>query len=374
LGAHLDIAPHSDLIASLIYQNEEDQRTFQLFSQRDDIDGYIGEAQYVFRLPRLDFVIGGGHFTANTTTETTFQSGSKLIEESNIGHTNGYIYSHIRFPTQFTWTLGVSIDSLSDESLGGAFNRLNPKFGMIWTPTISTTLRLAAFKTLKRSLLTDQTIEPTQVAGFNQFFDEFGGAEATRYGIGLDHKLSPNLYGGLEASKRDINTPRIFSTGTVGKDLQEVLYRAYLNWTPKPGLAASLGYQLEDFDTKVLGSGTIDTRTHLLPVSLRYFHPSGLFGSLCTTYVKQRADLLGEEQVGNEFVFVENPTTDEFVLLDAIVGYRLPKRFGIFSIEVRNLLDQDFNFQGIGLRTNREEESPPFLPERTILAQIILAF
>jgi hypothetical protein len=41
-----------------------------------------------------------------------------------------------------------------------------------------TTLRAAAFRVLKRTLITDQTLEPTQVAGFNQFFDDANLTEA----------------------------------------------------------------------------------------------------------------------------------------------------------------------------------------------------
>ena len=50
-------------------------------------------------------------------------------------------------------------------------DQFNPKFGVTWNPFTNTTLRAAAFRTLKRTLITDQTLEPTQVAGFNQFFD-----------------------------------------------------------------------------------------------------------------------------------------------------------------------------------------------------------
>ena len=51
-------------------------------------------------------------------------------------------------------------------------NQFNPKFGIIWNPFPGTTVRAAAFRVLKRTLITDQTLEPTQVAGFNQFFDD----------------------------------------------------------------------------------------------------------------------------------------------------------------------------------------------------------
>ena len=44
----------------------------------------------------------------------------------------------------------------------------------------ATTLRAAGSRRLKRTLVTDQTLEPTQVAGFNQFFDD---ADVTEAGV-----------------------------------------------------------------------------------------------------------------------------------------------------------------------------------------------
>ena len=41
-------------------------------------------------------------------------------------------------------------------------------------------LRAAYFRTLKRQLLFQQTIQPTQVAGFNQLYDDFTGTRARR--------------------------------------------------------------------------------------------------------------------------------------------------------------------------------------------------
>jgi hypothetical protein len=68
----------------------------------------------------------------------------------------------------------------------------------------ATTVRAAAFRVLKRTLVTDQTLEPTQVAGFEQFFDDVNGASSWRYGVGIDQKFASDLFVGVEASKRDL--------------------------------------------------------------------------------------------------------------------------------------------------------------------------
>jgi hypothetical protein len=66
---------------------------------------------------------------------------------------------------------------------------VNPKLGILWNITPWTLLRAGAFKTLKRSLIANQTLEPTQSAGFNQFFDDPNGTESVRYGVGVDHRF-----------------------------------------------------------------------------------------------------------------------------------------------------------------------------------------
>ena len=58
----------------------------------------------------------------------------------------------------------------------------------------------------------------------------------------------------------------------------------------------------------------------------------------------------------------------DFFVLDASVGFRLPERLGIISIEARNLFDEDFRFQDSDLA------NPRFIPDRVIMARFTLSF
>jgi hypothetical protein len=107
-----------------------------------------------------------------------------------------------------TLTLGASGDfSNMESSSSESRNQFNPKFGVTWNHFPATTLRAAPFRVLKRTLITDQTLEPMQVAGFNQFFDDVNSTESWRYGIAVDQKFFPEIYGGVEFSERDLNIP-----------------------------------------------------------------------------------------------------------------------------------------------------------------------
>ncbi|MGH8491360.1 MAG: TonB-dependent receptor, partial [Gammaproteobacteria bacterium] len=367
-GAHFAPTTNADLIASFTYLDTESERVQRGCPRRQDNQVFLGELAYLVRSRLWDVVTGAGHYNVDTISDPTTRSNDVCVPSPRVQpetrHTNGYLYNYLHYPVGFTWILGASFDAFDDTDLAGQTDsvQVNPKLGLMWNITEDSILRLAAFRALKRTLLSDQTLEPTQIAGFNQFFDDFTGTESRRYGIGLDHKFGQSLFGGVEVSTRELYVP---SASAPAEEQHEQLYRAYVNWTPYSQVALSSAYQLERFDNDADDSAP-DTKTHLLPVVLRYFHPSGLFASLGITHVNQRVDIQAD---------IERTEGDEFILADIGVGYRLPRRLGILRLEVKNLFNEDFDYQGPHQRTPRvEEESALFLPELAVYAQITLAF
>jgi hypothetical protein len=63
---------------------------------------------------------------------------------------------------------------------------------------------------------------------------------------------------------------------------------------------------------------------------------------------------------------------DGAFILDAAFGYRLPKRRGIVSVEVGNILDDSFFFQDENIQLIEPQE-PRFIPERTFLLRLTLS-
>jgi hypothetical protein len=341
----------------------------------------MGEVQHLLRWRQLYLITGVGHFDGDRTDNFNLPSlGFSTATEDDSRHTNLYLYSLINSPHNVTWTLGgsgnffkVTTRNKEDGRILGTLerNQFNPKFGVTWNPFPNTTLRGAVFKVVKRSLLSDQTIEPTHVAGFNQFFDDADGATSWRYGAAIDQKFSTVLSGGVELSRRDIDMP--FSAPQLDgalrfpeADWQEDLGRAYLYWTPHSWLAMSAEYQYERFrrrDNLFGEEGIAKSYTHRVPLGINLFHPSGLRARLKTTYVNQVGD------------FTDVPTaevgkhgSDQFWVVDASIGYRLPDRRGLFTIDVRNLFDNRFNFHDTNPR------SPTVAPERQVLVRFTLAF
>ncbi len=174
-----------------------------------DEDAVGGEIQHLFRSQHFNLTSGAGYVDVDSDDDTVtvlnlppppFGPGPQTIVDKinrDVNHANFYLYSQIKLPMDFEVTAGGSYDNFdTDDDALDDENQFNPKFGIRWNPFPGTTLRGAAFRTLKRTLITNQTVEPTQVAGFNQFFDDATGTDAWRYGGAIDQKFTQSLYGG----------------------------------------------------------------------------------------------------------------------------------------------------------------------------------
>jgi hypothetical protein len=367
LGFHHGFTPYSDVIASFIYQSLDFDAAplpgFVEFS--GDENAYIAEVQHLFRSELLNNISGIGYFRSDGRQVSTIFPLRPAVTMPIVNHTNAYSYFLLNFLRNLTLTIGGSADFFKDANVER--NQFNPKLGLTWNALPGTTVRAAVFRTLKRRVISNQTIEPTQVAGFNQFFDDLNGADAWRYGVAIDQKFSAHLYAGAEFSERETTMPVIRTTPVsrvVEFDRDERLARSYIYLTPWPWLALRAEYQYEQltFDPPNLNELAVaEIQTHRLPLGFSFFHPSGFITWLQATYVNQEGDF--ENGLGR---FI--PGSDQFWVVDASIGFRLPKRFGLINIGVRNLFDQRFKFQ------DTDPVNPTISPERLILGGVTLAF
>ena len=379
LGLHQAFTPRSHLLVSFIFQNSDyrflNTDPFFLLDWLTKEDGYMGEIQHLFKSDRFHITSGGGYFDADQENTDIYFLPPPVVTSTDINSYNLYLYSYINFPKDVTFTIGASADFFQrdkkeSDDLDMDENQFSPKFGVAWNPIPNTTLRAAAFRTLRRPILSNQTLEPTQVAGFNQFFDDAEGTASWRYGIAVDQKFSKSLYGGVEFSKRDIEVPYDFfpfppaGPSVQRTDWEEQLGRAYLYWTPLSWLALSAEYQYEDLerDPAFVGSELFEEiKTHRFPLGIGFFHPFGFSAGLKATYIDQ------EGKFGDPFSgFLLGD--DQFWVVDAAISYRLPKRLGLVTIEAKNLFDEEFNFQ------DTDPSNPWTVPERVISAKCTLAF
>ena len=380
------VSPHSDFITSIIYQDADytDRRLIPIMPPIEysslwetNTDGYTAEAQYQLRLDRFNIIMGAGYFDGDSDdifTNFLIIPGIPPIPDpeppnlTDTQHTNFYVYSQVKYPEKFIWTLGGSADLFDGGFYDLDTDQFNPKFGMTWNPFQNTTLRAAAFRVFKRTLISNQTIEPTQVAGFNQFFDDTNETDSWRYGIAVDQKFTSSLYGGVEISQRDLEVPYLDQTGAISEtletDWEQKLGRAYFYWTPHRCLSLSAEYQYERFERSIVFPGTerfTYLKTHKLPFGINFYHPSGLSAGMKAAYIDQSGVFLDLMQNSTE-------DSDQFWVVDATLSYRLTDRYGILSVECKNLFDETFKF------LDTDSANPAVYPERLILVRLTLSF
>ena len=390
LGFRHAFSPDSNLIGNFMYQKADektqtkDEPVLLMADGKGDEDAYSYELSYLFRSQIVSLVTGAGYFDIDTQDKVTTELQvflpppipPILIQDRqsfdrDVHHSNLYLYSYIHLLKDVTLTIGGSGDFFnSDSSDEKDKNQFNPKFGITWNPIPDTTLRAAAFRVLKRTLITNQTLEPTQVAGFNQFFDEERATDSWRYGGAVDQKFSESIYGGAEYTYRSLNVPFTevdpFSNTSnfSNANWEEKQSRAYLFWTPHEWLALTAEWLWENLEReKEHADFARNVTTNSVPLGINFFHPSGLSASLKATYIHQ------DGRFSRQFdVTTFEDGSDDFWLLDAAVSYRLPKRYGFITIGVSNLTDKHFEYLDTDL------SNPHIQPDRFFFAKVTLAF
>ncbi len=399
-GLRHDFSPSLTLLASYMHQKKD-----IAFALPDPIAGFdfsldraekadSEEAQLLYRGAKAKVVAGGGRFDIRSNEQNAV--GGDLAgftqttdTDSKTGHTNVYAYSNFTLPGSLVLTAGVSGDFFEESGTAtaavtipglpsdpafpvpaavlGSRSQANPKGGFTWALASGTTLRGAVFRVLKRTLVTDQTLEPTQVAGFNQFFDDPTGTSSWVWGGALDQKLGRRAFVGVEVTGRDLTIPQVLIPDGATPEIhdwdgKDRLARGYLFATPHPWLAVSAQYEYEKLEVAPELFFSFSTvTTHRVPFSARFFHPSGVAPTVTATFLKQEGDF--RAQYSSDYV----AGSRDFWVVDAALRYRLPKRYGFLSVGVDNLTDEKSTHQATDSRNLR------IRPGRSAYARVVLA-
>jgi tetratricopeptide (TPR) repeat protein len=365
----------SDLLFSGIYTDRKDQQS--LSEDISDFDGevhdkgYQVETQHLFRQARFNTTAGIAYSKFDNTIDTTVTSPFFAFDNTlhtETTHTHPYAYANVNLPTPVTWTVGLAYDDFEQENI--QVEKLSGKFGAQWQITDQLELRGVLLSTVKPLLANNRSLEPTQVAGFNQLFDESNGTKSRLYGVGLDWNPTSTFALGHESTWRDITVPFALADQKINQN--EETHRLYAYWAPLDEIALSAELIYDRFNSErsgltLLGPVPEDVDTLSIPIGLRYFHPSGFFAGVTGTFVNQQVNRTPGQaddlQDGD----------DSFYIVDASIGYRLPKRFGVISLQVSNIFDEGFRYQDDSFREFENEASTgPYIPERQILARVTL--
>jgi tetratricopeptide (TPR) repeat protein len=367
-GFHSQPTVDSDLIAVYTWANLQTRDEVVGFGggldtqQRED-DSHGIQAQHIWQ-PGVAKNIAGAAYTRNDVHDEFSIGSHEASDDFSTDYLSAYDYFYFDFPDRVSWTLGGALVSFDTEDVGPDNSRFDvleflPKIGVSANPFDKLTLRAAYLQSLKPDRVSDQVIEPTTVAGFNQFYDSFNTSILEQLGGGVDIELGDGLFIGAEALRRWWHVPLV---GEADPETEERVYRAYAyaTLTDQLALAAELVDERSTSDL-ILEGDFAEWRTTSVPVTLSYFSPSGFFGAF------------GGEFVDHSFDDSDGTRSDRFMLFNASAGYRFPANRGVMSIEAKNLFDEQFQYQ------NRGEPlyitaRPRYAPERVIQVRGTLRF
>jgi len=392
------LTPASDLVISAIYSDTEQRSALPLplgtLQSTARLEGPQVEAQYVLRQERLTWIAGAGHFDGTEELGGETLLGSFPTLKGDDTFSNGYAYAKIRNLGRLEITAGASYEDVSAPV--GLFpprdylvtpgevayddSRVSPKLGLSAYLASKTVLRAAAYSRLSPAIGRLQTLEPTQVAGFNQFFSDPGGTWSRNFGVGVDQTFARNLFGGVSLLRRYLDIPEPTcdtpdpSLGCAGKQLTRVdertsddwLGSVYVNGTigRRVALTAEYAYEERDFDfTQITQIGQFEdyVKTQRLRPAVRVFLPFGLFAGVRGTRYEQSIDQF------NDLASSARTRVDSgFWLADLQVGYNLPHRWGSITLDALNVTDREF----LLYRSSLEER---VLPTRTVLLSVRFA-
>lgn len=361
VGLRRQVNASSDLLLSVIHQ---DRRASLEFPDPDfpltllgNQDSWKAEAQYQLKRDAINVVLGTSYFEADSleslvTPDFEFQTPGKPH------HFNAYGYlTYAVDDAAPRFEVGLSYDELHSEV--GEQSELNPKLGVSWRISELIRIRAAGFRTLKRRINSDQGLEPTQIAGFNQLFDDRNGTVAEGGGAALDFNISPEAFVGLQATRRNLKVPSDLDGTTVFEQQRQDVASAYAYWLPADEWSLSIEARIQDFE-----KGATFDRLQLneLPISVRFLSPDGVWAGVTVTGVDQSGRFVGPGGV-------LAPGSDSYWLVDAFVAFRLPQRGGTISLEGTNLFDESFRFQELS-----QEAAPRYVPEARYFLRASFSF
>ena len=349
------------VIASVFsFDADLEQLVFPSFVEFRDEHGNQGELRGDIVGQNASFTAGVGSYRSDVHQSDTFGTDFRFQRKRQ----EIYGYVNVAAPSRLLWTAGAAYDSNERE---GAFtdnySRWNAKLGLQYHVTDRVLLRGAVFDTLKTALFVQQTIEPTNIAGFNQFFDDLNGTHARNRALGVDAALTSSTHLTVEYHKRDLDIPlSVIGTGMVFiQHEQEQLARSSLTQSVGRRWALSTQLNFARIETDGAISPFTLLRTQSVPVALRHFTPFGLTVEGRATRVRQ--------EVENSVFVGPGIELSRFTVYDLSLAYRLHRRYGTISLEGRNLTGERFSYMDLNVR-NPTINNPMFVPERQVFLRV----
>ncbi|WKB53073.1 FecR domain-containing protein [Eleftheria terrae] len=386
---------HSEWLASFIRGRRtgalQDVYNTPPFTFDDELrrDSRLAELLHSGHHGALQWTLGGSRYRDDRTITSRIvlrpplcpaplcSTPARRTEEPPVRHDLLFAYGSwsLASPTTLLW--GLSHDRYEDGDIRQ--HRTHPKLGVVLQGPAGLRVRAALFGSVKGARAKEQTLEPTQFAGFNQLFDDPDGTRSRRVGLGLDQPLGTASRWGAEAVHGQLSVPvQPASNGRCGpagcnQRWSSDLYRLHFEtrWGARWAASVALERNAQSLSTRAaVLDRPLAARTWQLPMRLAYFLPGGLTAFGEVRGVQQRIEAHPSASSS-----IETPS-ERFWLVDLGLRWRLPSRSATATLEVANLFNRQFKFQGMDVITLGEPRAqvPPFQPGRTIAGRLEVRF
>jgi len=324
---------------------------------------------------------------------------------------DAYAYHNWQLADAFAVNLGLSYEQLVQPADPGSTpfstaeksrSQLSPKAGFIWTPLTGTTFRAAYTRSLSDFAGgQSSSLEPTEVAGFNQAFRSLvpesvvgytSGSRFDTFDVSLEQKWTTGTYVGLSGEllysktdamqggfvfngdwNSDVNPYPPYTTGmresldyrelSLLFSVDQLLGKQWSVGARYRVSRARLNLDYVDINPATLDSvvqwqpqQTLESLLHTVNLHANWNHPSGLFAVLEGNWYHQYNSGYSPAEPG-----------DDFWQCNAYVGYRFWHRRAELTAGLLNLFDQ--NYQLAPLNLNNE-----MARSRTFLARLKISF
>lgn len=323
------------------------------FDSQTRVDGISTEIRMLDTYRKWHFDYGAGYASYDSSLETTFAGFPLSSEQDSFAERSLYTYAQSR-NERLIWTLGASFNDFDPAIL--ADQQFNPKLGVQWRNG-GVTVSAAAFRVLKPTLTVNRTLEPTHVAGFNQFYDDPVYTDSRNYGLGFEQTLGHRQYWGVNLLSRKLDVPYVDNMTLMRArvDWEERQYRIYYYGAPRDWFTYAVSFEHEDNERAAAFPGNdafIRAKTNRLPINLNFFIEPQTVVQFTPMYVRQEGEFI------DVLTSTSAPGSDRFWTADIVLKKYLPQHAGYIAVGAQNLFDRQFMYQ------NTDPARPTLVPDR----------
>ena len=309
---------------------------------------YLGQVQYQQRLGVHQLIGGFIYFDSFQEIDNRASLAAELSDGS-LTPAETYYRLRARAPRRYAtlylqdvWRLAPSLSLEAalywdQVERGDAWHQtswresqLNPRLGLVWTPTTSDTFRLAAFRYLLPYFT--NRVDPMDVAGVTIFRNYWDDSFAREVDLVWEHTWGSGFFSaGLVHMERSYEEKQLREDGglshLVGDGAMhgaELVYNQLL-WS---GWGLAAGYNFikarDDYQWE------LDRRDHRAALRLTWVHPCGFSAGVTETY--------------RYLDFLRGRQDESMWITDAWAGWEFPGKRGAIKLLATNLLDEHFNW------------------------------